>query len=76
MEKHGNLTGNQIEARKAERRFTRIVFLFSAITSVTRIIDMITSIFNRLSIVSPSAFEQSTLELIVFSKNIISASFS
>jgi len=70
MERHGNLTGNQIDTRKAERRFTRMVFLLSAITSVTRIIDMITSIFNRLSIISPSSFDQGTLELVLFSKGI------
>ncbi len=70
MERHGNLTGNQIDTRKAERRFTRMVFLLSAITSVTRIIDMITSIFNRLSIISPSSFDQGRLELLLFSKGI------
>jgi hypothetical protein len=69
MERHADLTGNQIETRKAERRFTILVFLLSAITSVTRIIDMVTSIFNRISIISPSTFEQGTLELIIFSKS-------
>jgi len=70
MERHGDLTGNQIEARKVERRFTRMVFLFSAITLATRIIDMVTSVFNRTSIISPSSFEKFTIELIVFSKSI------
>ena len=70
MERHADLTGNQTEARKAERRFTKMVFLLSAITSVTRIIDMVTSIFNRLSVISPSTFDQGTLELVLFSKSI------
>ena len=70
MERHGDLTGNQIEARKAERRFTRMVFLLSAITLVTRIIDMVMSVFNRISIISPSSFKKVTLEHIVFSKSI------
>ncbi len=70
MERHGDLTGNQTEARKAERRFTRIVFLLSAITSFTRIIDMVASIFNRISVVSSSTFKQGTLELIIFSKSL------
>jgi len=70
MERHADLTGNQIETRKAERRFTRMVFILSAITSVTRIIDMVTSVFNRISVISPGTFNQGTLELILFSKSI------
>jgi len=70
MERHADLTGNQTEARKAERRFTKMVFLLSAITSVTRIIDMVASIFNRISVVSPGTFDQGTLELIIFSKSL------
>jgi len=70
MERHADLTGNQIETRKAERRFTIVVFLLSAITSVTRIIDMVTSLLNRISVISPSTFDQGTLELILFSKSI------
>jgi len=64
------LTSNQVEARKAESRFTRMVFLLSAITLVTRIIDMVTSVFIRISVISPSTFEQGQLELIIFSKSI------
>jgi len=70
MERHADLTGNQIESRKAERRFTRMVFLLSAIESVTRIIDMVTSVFNRILIISPSTFDEGTLELIIFAKTI------
>jgi len=70
MERHGDLTGNQIDTRKAERRFTRLVFILFAITSVTRIIDMVTSVFNRILIISPSTFDEGTLELILFSKSI------
>jgi len=70
MDRHADLTGNQTEARKAERHFTRIVFLLSAITSVTRMIDMVASIFNRISVVSPGTFGQGTLQLIIFSKSI------
>ncbi len=70
MERHADLTGNQIEARKAERRFNRMVFLLSAITSVTRLIDMVTSVLNRISVISPSTYKQGTLELILFSKSI------
>jgi hypothetical protein len=70
MDRHADLTGNQTEARKAERRFTRMVFLLSAITSVTRIIDMVTSIFNRLLVIAPSAFDQGDVELILFAKSI------
>jgi len=70
MERHGDLTGNQIKARKAERRFTRMVFFLSVITLVTRIIDMVTSIFIRISVISPSTFDRGTLELIIFSKSI------
>jgi hypothetical protein len=70
IERYADLTGNQIKARKVERRFTRMVFYLSAITSVTRIIDMVTSIFIRISVISPSTFEQGTLELILFSKSI------
>ncbi len=70
MERHADLTGNQLEARKAKRRFTKIVFLLTAITSVTRIIDMVTSILNRITMIYPTAFDQGTLELILFSKNI------
>jgi len=69
MERHGNLTGNQIETRKAEHRFTRMVLFLSAITSVTRLIDMIIAIPARISVISPSAFGQGTLELILFSKS-------
>jgi len=70
MERHGDLTGNQIEARKVERHFSKMVFILSAITSVTRIIDMVTSVSNRIAVISPSTFGQSTLELILFSKSI------
>jgi len=70
MERHGDLTGNQTEARNAERRFTRMVFLLSAITSVTRIIDLMTTLLNRILIISPSTFGQGTIELILFSKSL------
>jgi hypothetical protein len=45
-----------------------MVFLVTAI--ITRIIDMATSVFKRISTVSTSTFEQGTLELVVFLKSI------
>jgi len=69
MERHADLTGNQIEARKSEHRFTRMVLFLSAITSLTRLIDMAIAIPGRISVISPSTFGQGTLELFLFSKS-------
>jgi len=70
MQRHADLTGNQSMARSAEDRFTKMVLLLSAVTLVTRLIDMVASTFNRISIIAPSAFNQSNLELILFSKTL------
>jgi hypothetical protein len=58
-----DLTSNQVEARKAERRYTRMVFLLSAITFVTRMIDIVTSVFYRISIISHSTIMANTNSL-------------
>ncbi len=68
MERHGNLTGRQIETTNAEHRFTRMVLFLSAITSITRLVDMIIAIPARISVIFPGTFGQGTLELILFSK--------
>jgi len=70
MDRHADLTGNQIETRKSEHRFTRMVLLLSVITSVTRLIDMAIAIPARISVISPRTFGQGTLELILFSKSL------
>ncbi len=70
MERHSDLTGNQAESKKAEDRFTKIAIVLSAITSITRLIDLFTSTLNRISIISPNTFDQGTLELISFSKSL------
>jgi len=69
MARHADLTGNQVESREAEARFTRMVLLLSAITSLTRLIDLVASALYRTSIISPSTFDQGTLKLLVFSKS-------
>jgi len=69
MARHADLTGNQVESREAEAHFTRMILLFSVITSLTRLIDLVTTTLYRISFISPSTFDQGTLELLVFSKS-------
>jgi len=68
MNRHGHLTRNLTEAKKAEIRFTKAVFSFSLITFVSRVFDLISSIFNRLNIINPPLFSAQNLKLIYFFK--------
>jgi len=45
-----------------------MVILISTITIVVRLIDLIVSVFSRLSLITPKTFKKSGIELIFFSK--------
>jgi len=70
MQRHADLTGNQAMSRSAEDRFTKMVLLLSAVTLVTRLIDMVASTLTRISVIAPSVFNQDTIEVIIFSKSL------
>jgi len=53
MEMHAHLTRNQIESKKAEERFTKMVLILSGITAVVRILDLLITIANRLYMIAP-----------------------
>jgi len=69
MQRHGDLTGNQTDASHAEARFTKLVLIFATITLLTRIGDLIATVFGRLASVSPDTFNKSSRELITISKS-------
>jgi len=69
MARHADLTGNQVESREAEAHFTRMVLLFSLITFLTRLIDLVTTTLYRISLIWPSSFDQGFLNLLIFSKS-------
>jgi len=74
MEVHGRLTQKQIEAKKAEIRLTRLVIFLTAICIVTRLLDLISIVLNRLTFIDESLFSPSGQALIRFSiiiKNIL-----
>ncbi len=71
MTAHANLAGNQSQARKSDHCFTIMVLLLSSITSVVRLIDLVTSFLFRLSFTftKPTRlFQRNTLHDIHFSK--------
>jgi len=70
MQRHAQLTGNQTEASNAEARFTKMVLIFSAITFLTRLGDLIATVFLRIASTSPDAFKKGSLDLITFSKTV------
>jgi len=70
MERHANLTNNQTEARMAEVRFTKMVLLLSFITSVTRILDLIFTIGNRIYYIQPNFFQPGASDQIMFGKSL------
>ncbi len=70
MERHANLTNNQTEARMAEVRFTKMVLLLSFITSVTRILDLIFTIGNRIYYIAPYLFQPGAGDKIMFAKSL------
>jgi hypothetical protein len=70
MQRHGQLTGNQTEAINAETRFTKMVLIFSVTILLTRLCDLITTVFGRLASISPVTFNKGSLELITFSKSV------
>jgi len=70
MERHANLTNNQTEARMAEVRFTKMVLLLSFITSVTRILDLIFTIANRIYYIAPYLFQPGAGDKIMFAKSL------
>jgi len=70
MEVHGRLTQKQIEAKKAEIRLTRLVIFLTAICIVTRLLDLISTVLNRLTYIDESLFSPSDEVLIRLFVNI------
>ena len=69
MQRHGNLTGNQTDAREAEVRFTKMILFLSFISLLTRLIDLAITIPNRIAFFSPDTFDKGTIQLLIFSKS-------
>jgi len=70
MEVHGRLTQKQVEAKKAELRLTRLVIFLTAICIVSRLLDLVSTVFNRLTFIDESLFSTSDKILIRFFINI------
>jgi len=66
MEAHGRLTQKQVEAKKSEIRLTRLVIFLTAICIVTRLLDLISTVLNRLTYIDESLFSPSGQVLIRF----------
>ncbi len=67
MERHADLTGNQLEARKEKPRFTRMVFLLTAHIGHSYHWFGATILY-RITVISLATINQGTIELILFSK--------
>jgi len=68
MARHADLTGNQVESREAEARFTRMVLLLSAITEAearfTRMVlllSAITSLTRLIDLVASALYRTSII---------------
>ncbi len=71
MNNHANLTRNQIKAIKAEKSFTKMTLIISSFTSVVRLIDLFSTLANRIIIISPSTFSKFS-DYILFGRSISS----
>ncbi len=70
MYTHGHLTRNQTDAKKREVRFTKMILILSSICIVSRLMDMISSMAYRVTILNPAMFSQATIDLTVFFRNL------
>jgi hypothetical protein len=70
MRAHGRLTQKQLESRKADIRLTRLIIFLTAICIVTRLLDLISIVLNRLTYIDESMFSPSGQALIRFFINI------
>ncbi len=71
MDRHAHLTGNETDAKKSEEKFTKMVIIISAITSITRILDLIVTIGNRTNNLAASLLSPGTQDLIKLSRSLM-----
>jgi len=64
MLSHGNLSNQQIRAKEAEQRFTKMIIVLSIICIITRMFDLVASVLNRLVILRPDLFSINFITLI------------
>ncbi len=68
LESKANLTNKVAECKQAEMKYSICVFILAAICILSRSLDVIATIFNRLLYFFPEIFSEANVRLIVFSK--------
>ena len=70
MDRHAHLTKSQTAAIKAEVAFTKMVILITGTASVTQLIDLVITVFNRVRILQLlDIFDPRALEVIMLVKS-------
>ncbi len=67
---HHNLTRKKLNENKTENRYSKLVIILTTICIISRLLDLVTTILFRSSVVNPSMFTDSEVAIIIFSVNL------